>query len=60
MGYVRKTKDEWVIMSNNGYGWEDIVHYDSYKEAREDLKAYIENDKTASYKLVKKRVQKEA
>ncbi len=60
MGYVRKTKDEWVIMCNNGYGWEDIVHYDSYKEAREDFKAYIENDKTASYKLIKKRVQKKA
>lgn len=43
--YVRKTRDVWVIQQYTGgqYGWEDVSAYDTWKEAREDLKAYREN-----------------
>ena len=43
MAYIRKTCDVWVLMSNYGYGWEEEVEYDDFKEAKADLKAYREN-----------------
>ena len=46
MGYVRKTKDVWVIKTNWGYGWEVESEYDpsDYENprlsARQDAKEY--------------------
>ena len=60
--YVRKTRDEWVMMTNYGYGWEEECAYDSYAEAKRDLAGYREA--TAHYGggcyLKKKRVRIEA
>jgi len=57
--YKRKTIDLWIVQGNYGQGWEDVTSSESYKEARQDLKDYIENDKFFSYRLILKRVKKE-
>lgn len=57
--YKRKTIDLWIVQGNYGQGWEDVTSSESYKEARQDLKDYIENDKIFSYRLILKRVKKE-
>lgn len=56
---VRKTEDEFRIMANYGYGegWEEVNCETTREDGRRSLKEYRENDKTASYKLVKKRVK---
>ncbi len=43
MAYRRKTRDRWDIMTNWGYGWECECSEYTYKEARIQLKCYIEN-----------------
>ena len=43
MQYERKTHNEYTLMSNYGYGWEEEAGYDNLAEARKDLKAYREN-----------------
>lgn len=53
-------KKIYVLKGNYGYGWEDLVYYDldEKKEARADLKSYIENEGyQAQFKLVKRRVE---
>ena len=55
--YTRKTKDIYILMSNYGYGWEEELTENTYKEAKEQLKTYRENVKNAQYKIVKKRIK---
>lgn len=43
MQYERKTHDEYSLMSNYGYGWEEEAGYDNLEQARKDFKAYREN-----------------
>lgn len=43
MQYEIKTHDEYSLMSNYGYGWEEEVGYDNLEQARNDLKTYREN-----------------
>lgn len=40
MAYVRKTKDVYHIETNCGYGWESESEYNTYAEAKADLKEY--------------------
>ena len=56
MAYVRKTRDEYALMADYGYGWEELYRVDTHREAREDLKAYRENERYADFKIAKKRV----
>ena len=42
MAYVRKTRDRWDIETNYGYGWECESSYDTYAEAKRDIKGYRE------------------
>jgi hypothetical protein len=56
MAYARKTKDEYQIVTNNGYGWEVENTEDNYTDAKRSLKEYRENTK-ADVKLEKKRVK---
>ena len=56
MGYIRKTKDEYNIMGNYGYGWDFECMYDTFKEAKQGLKEYRENG-SGTYRLEKKRVK---
>ncbi len=57
--YERKTRDEWTIQGNYGYGdgWEDLSAYDDRREARADLRAYRENEPEYAHRLVKRRVR---
>lgn len=43
MQYERKTHNEYTLMSNYGYGYEEEAGYDNLAEAKKDLKAYREN-----------------
>jgi hypothetical protein len=45
MAYVRKTRDYWSIQQYTGpeYGWEEVCAGDTWKEARQTLKEYREN-----------------
>lgn len=53
MAYVRKTKDEWIIEGNYGYGWEEESVYNNRKEAEKDLKIY-NLESGGMHRLVKK------
>lgn len=57
--YKRKTTDEWNIQGRYGsrYGWEDVSAYDNWREAREDLKAYRENEPEYPHRLTKRRIK---
>lgn len=41
--YIRKTKDEFHIESNYGYGWDTETVEETYKEAKAQLKCYRDN-----------------
>jgi len=60
MSYVRKTKDEYVLMTNYGYGdgWEEVLTEETFAEAKQRKKEYIENMPQYPYKIVKRRVRK--
>lgn len=59
MAYVRKTKDEYYLLCNYGYGdgWEVVLTEETLKEAKERKKEYVENMPQYPYKIVKKRVK---
>lgn len=61
MAYVRKTKDEYQLLCNYGYGdgWEVVLTEETLKEAKERKKEYVENMPQYPYKIVKKRVKVE-
>ena len=56
MAYTRKTRDEWQMWSNYGYGWECEISEDTYKSAREQMKCYRANCPGAQFKLKLKRI----
>lgn len=45
MAYQRKTRDEWQLFVNYGYGdgWEHETSEETYREARERVKEYRDN-----------------
>lgn len=57
MAYTRKTKDEYQIHGNYGYGWEELTAEETYKEARAQLRCYNENEPGIPHKIVKRRVK---
>lgn len=54
--YVRKTRDEWQILSNYGYGWEEVTAASTRAEAKALLKDYRDNQPQPC-KVVKRRVK---
>ena len=56
MAYRRKTRDEYRISGNYGYGWDVECTEDTPSEARKRLKEYRENG-GGRYKLTKHRVK---
>lgn len=58
MAYVRKTRDEWILMTNYGYGdgWEEVVSEDTCAEAKQRLREYRENMPQYPYHIIKHRV----
>lgn len=56
--YKRKTTDEYQIWTNYGYGIEHETTCSTWKEAKEEKKAYLENASgLLEIKIVKKRVK---
>lgn len=55
--YIRKTKDEWELQGDYGYGWEYLSSYDDHQEARTDLRAYRENEPDYLHRIMKRRVK---
>ena len=54
--YKRKTKSIWCLITDYGYGEEYEVGYDSYKEAKQGKKEYLENaSNLKSIKIKEKR-----
>ncbi len=47
MAYKRKTYDEYQLFGNCGYGWYYILAEATYKEAKEQLRIYVNNEKNA-------------
>jgi hypothetical protein len=41
---IRTTADSWEVQGNYGHGWECVTAEDTYKEAKERLKEYRENE----------------
>ena len=61
MAYIRKTEDEYQIVTNYGYGWEVEVTEPTRAEARKTAKEYLENAQgLMGIKIVKKRIRKAA
>lgn len=61
MSYIRKTRDEWVIEQDFGYGhgWEEVCSADNRREALDDLKSYRENQPKYPVRMRKTRVKLE-
>lgn len=59
MAYTRKTKDEYEIQGNYGYGWEVLTTEDNSKDARDTLKCYRENEPSVPHRIKKRRIRKE-
>ena len=53
--YIRKTKDIYVVQGYYCGAWEDLTESDVYAEARDDLRAYRENETRVLHRLVKRR-----
>ena len=53
--YIRKTRDEYEVWTNYGYGWEVEVTASTYKEAKEIYRDYIENARGLIDIRIKKR-----
>jgi len=53
----RKNKYEYlfVVQGNYGYGWEDLISSEDYREARARLKDYRDNEKEYSHRMIQRR-----
>lgn len=58
MAYIRKTRDEWEIQGNYGYGhgWECVNTETTWKDAKRSVSEYRANE-SAPFRVVKKRVR---
>jgi len=53
--YKRKTRDEWQLHSNYGYGWECECIAENFVDAKRLVREYRENT-TGEHKIVLKRI----
>ncbi len=44
-----------VVQGHYGFGWEDVTQSEDYREARNDLKAYRENEPQYAHRLIQRR-----
>ena len=51
-----KTRKEYVVQGNYGYGWNDLTYSDDYREAKADLKSYEENEQGVAHRIITRRV----
>ena len=59
MTYVRKTKDEYEIQGNYGYGWDVETVEETWKDALRCLKDYRDNEPQYPFYIKKSRIRKE-
>lgn len=50
----------YVLQGNYGYGRGDLIHYNksdlkAYKQAKTDLKCYLNNEKSALHRIIERR-----
>lgn len=57
MAYIRKTKDQYIIMTNYGTGWEEESTAESLKEAREQAQEYKATAYRPQVRIIKRRVK---
>jgi hypothetical protein len=57
MPYQRKTKDEWQMWADHGYGWEHELTEDTWKAMREQLRTYRLSQPDVAFRAVKRRVK---
>lgn len=55
--YIRKTRDEYNIEGNYGYGWDYIITAEDKKDAKRLLKEYQENESNYPHRIKKHRVK---
>jgi hypothetical protein len=60
MSYVRKTEDEYEVQGNYGQGFECVTTEELYREAKNRLREYNENEPQYTHKIIKRRVPKTA
>jgi hypothetical protein len=62
MPYQRKTRDRWDVEGNygHGHGWECVTSEDRFRDARERIKEYRENERGVPFRLKLKRERIEA
>ncbi len=53
----RTTRDEWTIQGNYGGGWEDVSAYKTWRECREDLRLYRENQPEYPHRAIVRSVK---
>ncbi len=54
MKYQRKTQDEYILLTDYGYGWEEEVTEDTFREIRQRAREYLLNS-TAQIRIIKRR-----
>ena len=59
MAHERKTVDVWEIQGNYGYGWDMLCYEDSLKDAKAQLRCYIQNEPRADHRIKHRRIPKE-
>ena len=53
--YKRKTRDLYILQGRYSDDFEDVTYSTTLKEAKQDLKDYVENVKGVSFRIIKKR-----
>lgn len=53
--YKRKTRDLYILQGRYCDDFEDVTYSTTLKEAKQDLKDYVENVKGVSFRIIKKR-----
>lgn len=56
MAYIRKTRDIYVVEGDYGWGFEEVTWCDTFKEAKQDIKDYRDNE-PYPFRIRKKRVR---
>ena len=57
MAYERKTYDVWEVQGRYDLGWEMLTTETSRSDARENLKAYDENEIGIPHRIVMRRIR---
>ena len=51
---VNKYIYSYILQGNYGYGWDDLTSSDTLREAKQDKKIYMDNDR-APFRIIQRR-----